>query len=54
MIKYIKSLFKKHNSVDLDKLILKIKTEAYDQGYKAGANQNKNKPCVCGFWGKNK
>lgn len=34
----------------LNKFILKLKTEAYDKGYKAGANQKDNKPCVCGFW----
>ena len=36
------------------KKILKAKTEAYDKGYKEGANQKDNKPCVCGFWGSNK
>ena len=35
-------------------MILKIKTESYDKGYKEGANQKNNKPCVCGFWGSNK
>jgi len=34
-----------------DKVYLKIKTESYDKGYKSGANQKDNKPCVCGFWG---
>lgn len=34
----------------INKLILKTGTEAYDKGYKAGANQKDNKPCVCGFW----
>jgi len=38
----------------LNKYILKLKTEAYDKGYKAGANQQDNKPCVCGFWGPDK
>ena len=38
----------------LNKFILKIKTQAYDKGYKAGANQKDNKPCVCGFWGPEK
>tara|TARA_B100002019_G_C20940088_1_gene436390 strand:+ start:170 stop:376 length:207 start_codon:yes stop_codon:yes gene_type:complete len=37
-----------------DKLLLKAKTEAYDKGYQAGANQKDNDPCVCGFWGKKK
>ena len=35
-----------------DKIFLKIKTESYDKGYKAGANQQNNDPCLCGFWGK--
>ena len=35
----------------MDKLAIKSRTEAYDRGYKAGANQKDNKPCVCGFWG---
>jgi hypothetical protein len=38
----------------LNKFILKIRTEAYDNGYKSGANQKDNKPCVCGFWGPDK
>ena len=54
MIKWIKSLFKPHKPVDIDKLILKATTEAYDRGYKAGANQKDNQPCVCGFWGNKK
>ena len=36
----------------IDKIFLKIKTESYDKGYKSGANQKDNKPCLCGFWGK--
>ena len=35
-----------------DKVFLKIKTESYDKGYQAGANQQNNDPCLCGFWGK--
>ena len=54
MIKFIKAIFKSRKREDLDKLILKATTEAYDKGYKAGANQMNNKPCVCGFWGKDK
>ena len=38
----------------MNKLMLKTSTESYDKGYKAGANQQDNKPCVCGFWGDNK
>ena len=37
-----------------DKLLLKAKTEAYDKGYQAGANQQGNNPCLCGFWGDKK
>jgi len=54
MIKYIKSIFNRRKKQDLDKLILKYMTEAYDRGYKAGANQQNNCPCVCGFWGEKK
>lgn len=36
---------------ELQKAYIKIKTQAYDQGYQAGANYQNNKPCVCGFWG---
>ena len=36
----------------INKVFLKIKTESYDKGYKAGANYQNNDPCVCGFWGK--
>lgn len=36
----------------LNKMMLKIRTEAYDKGYQAGANQMSNDPCLCGFWGK--
>lgn len=38
----------------INKVILKTSTESYDKGYKAGANQKDNKPCVCGFWGSDK
>jgi len=34
-----------------DKILLKVKTENFDKGYKEGANQKDNKPCLCGFWG---
>ena len=36
---------------ELQKAYIKVKTQAYDDGYKAGANQQNNKPCLCGFWG---
>ena len=54
MIKFIKAIFKRPKRENVDKLILKATTEAYDKGYKAGANQKDNKPCVCGFWGPDK
>ena len=38
-------------SKKFDKILLKVKTENYDKGYKDGANKKDNKPCVCGFWG---
>lgn len=37
---------------ELQKAYIKIKTQAYDDGFKAGANHQNNKPCVCGFWGR--
>ena len=40
--------------IKFSKMILKIKTESYDKGYKDGANQKDNKPCLCGFWGQKK
>jgi hypothetical protein len=40
-----------HLHEKMSKLMLKTSTESYDKGYKAGANQQDNKPCVCGFWG---
>lgn len=41
-----------HLAKEFDKLLIKAKTEAYDKGYKEGANKSSNDPCVCGFWGK--
>ena len=41
-----------HLAKEFDKLLIKAKTEAYDKGYKEGANKSGNDPCVCGFWGK--
>lgn len=38
-------------SKKFDKILLKVKTENFDKGYKEGANQKDNKPCLCGFWG---
>ena len=38
-------------SKKFDKILLKVKTENYDKGYKEGANQKDNQPCLCGFWG---
>lgn len=35
-----------------NKKIIKAQTESYDKGYKEGANQKGNEPCLCGFWGK--
>ena len=36
---------------ELQEAYIKVKTQAYDDGFKAGANYQNNKPCVCGFWG---
>ena len=38
-------------SKKFDKILLKVKTENYDKGYKEGANQKDNQPCLCGFCG---
>ena len=44
----------KRNPDIIQKEMIKTHTEAYDKGYKAGANQKDNRPCVCGFWGEKK
>jgi len=54
MINFFKSILCRRSRVKQDKLMLKATTEAYDRGYKAGANQMNNAPCVCGFWGDKK
>ena len=41
-------------ALKFEKMLLKAQTESYDKGYKEGANQKDNQPCVCGFWGSNK
>mgnify|MGYP001169550131 CR=1 FL=1 len=41
-------------SEKFEKILLKSKTESYDEGYQAGANQKDNDPCLCGFWGNKK
>ena len=43
-----------HLSRKFENMLLKIQTESYDKGYKEGANQKDNQPCVCGFWGDKK
>ena len=40
-----------HLAKKFDKLLIKAKTEAYDKGYKEGANKSGNDPCVCGILG---
>ena len=42
-----------HLALKFEKILLKAQAESYDKGYKEGANQKDNKPCVCGFWGDN-
>ena len=41
-------------SKKFEKILSKNANKSYDKGYQDGANQNDNKPCVCGFWGSNK
>lgn len=33
-----------------EKLLSKNANKSYEKGFREGANQKDNKPCVCGFW----
>jgi hypothetical protein len=39
-------------SKKFEKILSKNANQSYEKGFQEGANQNNNKPCVCGFWGK--
>jgi len=41
-------------SKKFEKILNKNANQSYEKGFQEGANQNNNKPCVCGFWGDNK
>ena len=34
-----------------EKILSKNANKSYENGFRDGANQKDNKPCVCGFWG---
>ena len=62
--KKIKSLCPKTNKVAViidrnvpkkfEKILSKNQHKSYEKGFREGADQKDNKPCVCGFWGSNK
>lgn len=37
-----------------DKILSKNSNQFYEKGFREGADQKDNKPCVCGFWGEEK
>jgi hypothetical protein len=41
-------------SKKFEKILSKNANQSYDKGFKEGAGQKDNKPCVCGFWGDKK
>ena len=41
-------------SKKFDKILAKKINDSYEKGFREGANQKDNKPCVCGFWGDKK
>ena len=47
----------KYFSEKFEKILSKNSNQShnkgYEKGFRQGANQKDNKPCVCGFWGKN-
>ena len=44
----------KYLSKKFEKILSKNANQSYDKGFREGADQKDNKPCVCGFWGANK
>ena len=40
-------------SKKFEKILSKNANQSYEKGFREGANQKDNKPCVCGFWGCN-
>jgi hypothetical protein len=43
-----------HLSKKFEKILSKNANQSYEKGFREGANQKDNKPCVCGFWGDKK
>ena len=41
-------------SKKFEKILSKNSNQSYEKGFREGANQKDNKPCVCGFWGQKK
>jgi hypothetical protein len=38
-------------SKKFENILSKNANKSYENGFRDGANQKDNKPCVCGFWG---
>ncbi|MDO7612751.1 MAG: hypothetical protein MUQ75_00830 [Crocinitomicaceae bacterium] len=43
-----------HLSKKFEKILSKNANQSYEKGFREGADQKDNKPCVCGFWGDKK
>lgn len=41
-------------SKKFENILSKNANKSYENGFRDGANQKDNKPCVCGFWGEKK
>ena len=41
-------------SKKFEKILSKNANQSYEKGFRDGANQKDNKPCVCGFWANDK
>lgn len=39
-------------SKKFEKILSKNANQSYEKGFREGANEKDNNPCVCGFWGK--
>lgn len=37
-------------SKKFEKILSKNANQSYEKGFREGADQKDNKPCVCGFW----
>ena len=43
-----------HLAKKFERILSKNANQSYEKGFREGADQKNNKPCVCGFWGSNK